>query len=147
MALMRKKLDVVAGLIFRDGRLLAARRRPSSRFGGKWEFPGGKVEEGESPAESLQRELFEELGVRSVVKGSLFIHEHDYADVSVRLHFFDVDLGSGEPEALDHEEIRWVRPGDLKKMDFVEADLAVLERIDNIYSARSTVMAPGCMAR
>jgi mutator protein MutT len=94
-------VEVSAALIFRDGKLLITQRRAKSHLGGLWEFPGGKLEAGETFEQCLVREIREELGVEISV-GELFSEiSHDYPEKSVRLEFFICKLISGEPQPLD----------------------------------------------
>jgi len=81
-------IEVSAGLVFRDGLLLIAQRRPQDHLGGLWEFPGGKLEPGESAEDCLRRELMEELGIEVEIKELAETIEHDYPGKKVRLKFF-----------------------------------------------------------
>jgi 8-oxo-dGTP diphosphatase len=125
----RKRVRVVAALVERDGRVLAARRLANSApRASRWEFPGGKVEPGESEPAALVREIREELGCEARV-GALFgrVH-HDYADIEVELALYRCEL-SGEPQLLGVAELRWVPRAELLEMDFLEADRPLLERL------------------
>ena len=109
----RKTIDVAAGVIFRhDGRFLLGRRAPGSFYPGYWEFPGGKVEPGESPAEALCRELDEELGLRIDRLYPWLVRTHDYEHARVRLHFFEIVQCQGEVCARIHDMLDWVLPGE-----------------------------------
>lgn len=119
---MSDRLEVVAGLIRRDGCYLLARRMKDDAIGRIWEFPGGRVEEGESLEAALLRELQEELGVTAKVGEKKLQCEHDYPDLRVRLHFFDCVLSEGEPHGREGQELKWVLPADLASMDMPEAD-------------------------
>ncbi|WP_281279052.1 (deoxy)nucleoside triphosphate pyrophosphohydrolase [Chlorobaculum thiosulfatiphilum] len=118
--------DVVCAIIERDGRFLIARRSAGRHLARKWEFPGGKVEVGESEAEALDRELMEELGVRVEIVERLTPVEHSYSDRSLRLIAFRCRIVSGEPDSGEHEELRWIEIGEAGDFDFPEADLPVL---------------------
>ena len=119
---MSDAVAVAAAVIRRDGRVLVTRRPPGSHLGGLWEFPGGKIEGGESPADALVREIQEELGV-TVRAGSLvFEHRHVYAERAVHLRFFDCAIIHGEPRALGVAEWRWVRPSELEGLEFPAAN-------------------------
>ncbi len=120
---MSARLEVVAGLICRDGRYLLARRMKDDAIGRIWEFPGGRVEEGESLEAALVRELREELGVTAEVGEKKLQCEHDYPDLRVRLHFFDCFLSEGEPRGREGQELKWVLPKDLASMEMPAADL------------------------
>ena len=119
-------IEVSAGLVMRDGLLLITRRKSDSHLGGLWEFPGGKREPSESWEQCLVRELAEELGI-TVAVGPLR-HEtvHAYPGKMVHLRFFEAELISGEPQAIDCAEVAWVHPGDLRRYEFPEADLGLV---------------------
>lgn len=120
-------IDVVAGLI-QDGedRLLACRRPEGKHLGGKWEFPGGKVEAGESPAEALVRELREELEITVAVGEALTSVVHDYGRGPIRLIPLLCTIAEGIPRPHEHSEIRWCDAADLKQLDLAAADLPIL---------------------
>lgn len=122
-------IEVAVGLIHCDGRYLIARRKPGVHLAGFWEFPGGKRETGESLTECLQRELFEELGVRVDLPIPYRIIRHDYLDRIIELHFFRCAIEPGEPAPIGCEEIRWVHPEDLTQFTFPPADYAVIESL------------------
>lgn len=122
-------MKVTAGIIERDGKVLIARRRPGKHMGGKWEFPGGKIEPGESPEESLARELDEELAVHAHV-GSFLCSASFVGDgVSLELLVYRVDAFTGEPRLNEHQEIRWVEPGELARFDLADSDRTVVEAL------------------
>ncbi len=121
-------IEVAAGLILDDaGRLLACRRPEGKHLGGKWEFPGGKVEDGESPAEALIRELEEELGVTVDIGHALTPVLWDYGRGPIRLHPFVCRIMAGELHPHEHEEIRWCEKDDLGGLDWAAADVPVWE--------------------
>ena len=96
----------------------------------KWEFPGGKVEYGESPRAALIRELWEELGIHATVGSELARYEHDYPSGSrVHLLFFSVPAFTGDPSAFVFEQICWVDLIDLPSIDFLEGDLDFIRRL------------------
>lgn len=126
----RPPLLVAAGIIVRDGRILVGQRREGGRHSLKWEFPGGKVEQGESPQQALVRELAEELRIEAQAGRELARYEHEYASGSrVHLLFFVVSDFSGEPEAQVFEQIRWVDLADLPALDFLAGDLDFVRRL------------------
>ncbi|NMG73570.1 Nudix family hydrolase [Aromatoleum diolicum] len=107
---MTKRVDVAAGVITRtDGRFLLGQRAPGTFYAGYWEFPGGKVEPGESPADALIRELDEELGIRVRKVRPWLTREHVYEHAHVRLHFFDVAEWEGELQDHVHSALSWER--------------------------------------
>lgn len=123
-------IEVVAGLIFRGGRLLIAQRPAGAHLGGLWEFPGGKREPGEAPEAALTRELHEELGVAVSVGELIETVEHAYPDKRVRIRFFRCRLLRGEPQALDGQRsIRWITRAELSEPSFPAADAHLLQRL------------------
>jgi 8-oxo-dGTP diphosphatase len=129
---MKKKLPLLvsAGIILRKGRILIGQRRKDGRHSLKWEFPGGKVEQGENPQQALVRELAEELRIDAKIGAELARYEHKYATGSrVHLLFFVVDEFSGEPEALVFEQICWVDLTALVSVDFLAGDLDFVRRL------------------
>jgi 8-oxo-dGTP diphosphatase len=118
--------DVVCAIIEQDGRFLVARRPAGKHLARKWEFPGGKVEAGESEVEALDRELLEELGVRVKIIERLTPVEHSYPDRSLRLIAFRCRIVNGVPDAGEHEELRWIEIDEAFSYDFPEADLPIL---------------------
>jgi 8-oxo-dGTP diphosphatase len=116
-------LQVVAAIIERDGRILICRRKPEQSHALKWEFPGGKVEPGETPEQGLTRELEEELGIRGAAGDEITRYEYAYPGKNpILLIFFRVTAFLGEPENLVFHEMRWETPGRLAEFDFVEGD-------------------------
>jgi 8-oxo-dGTP diphosphatase len=122
-------IEVAAGIIYRDGRYLIARRKPGVHLGGYWEFPGGKREEGESLEECLHRELFEELSIRVDVPIPYRIIRHAYTERTVELHFFRCAIEQGEAAPIDCEEIRWVLPEELAQFEFPPADRVIIDAL------------------
>jgi 8-oxo-dGTP diphosphatase len=119
---------VVAALIVRDDKLLACQRTRHQPMPLKWEFPGGKIEEGEQPRDAMRRELEEELGIIADVGTEVVRLVHEYpGGGSVELRFFEVRHYKGEVENRIFREIRWVTRKDLLKLDFLEADLGLVK--------------------
>ncbi len=126
----RTPLLVSAGIIQRNGRVLVGQRRKSGRHPLKWEFPGGKVEPGETPQQALVRELREELQIDARVGSELARYEHDYARGSrVHLLFFAVPQFAGEPAARVFEQICWTDLHSLSELDFLDGDLDFVKRL------------------
>jgi 8-oxo-dGTP diphosphatase len=126
----RTPLLVSAAIIYRHNEVLIGQRRKAGRHSLKWEFPGGKVESGETPQQGLARELQEELAIKAKVGGELARYEHDYPSGSrMRLFFFSVTEFEGEPEARVFEQIRWTSLEALPEFDFLEGDIDFVRRL------------------
>jgi 8-oxo-dGTP diphosphatase len=123
-------VEVAAGLI-RDahGRYLITQRRKGSHLAGLWEFPGGKLEAGETPAAGLRRELTEELAATFAVGELVESVRWEYPDRVVVLHFFDCRLESGEIVPQEEQAMRWVAPDELAAHDFPPADRELIRRL------------------
>jgi 8-oxo-dGTP diphosphatase len=118
---------VVAALILKGDKILACQRTRHQVMPLKWEFPGGKIEDGEQPRDAMRRELEEELGIEAVVGDEVARIVHEYpGGGSVELRFFDVRSYKGEIQNRIFREIRWVERSELAKLDFLEADLTIL---------------------
>lgn len=120
-----EKTRVLAAVARRAGRLLIARRPPGKRHAGLWELPGGKFLPGETPLEAARRELAEELGVEVAAVGALLLARPDPGSPFV-VEFHQVQM-VGEPTALEHSELAWVRPDDLPGFDLAPSDRAFVE--------------------
>ncbi len=122
-----RRIRVVAAVIRRDGRILVARRHAHADRGGKWEFPGGKVEPGEADKAALAREIREELDCAVDVGPLLARTAHRYPDLEVELAFYACTMPTeATPRALGAAALEWALPEDLPRYDFCEADLPVL---------------------
>ena len=122
-------MKVTAGILEDNGLVLIARRKPGKHMGGKWEFPGGKIEAGESPEQSLARELQEELDVRARIGELLCCASWDGDGISLELLVYRVEGFDGTPTLHEHEEFRWVAPGDLRSYDLADSDRRVVETL------------------
>lgn len=123
-------LHVVAAAIFNEQQQVLIARRPGHLHqGGKWEFPGGKVEPGESNAEALKRELSEELGIRVRSHQPLIQVRHRYPDRAVVLEVFKVTRYSGECRSCEGQPLEWVAPGDLPRFEFPVANLPIVKAL------------------
>jgi A/G-specific adenine glycosylase len=120
---------VTAAVIQRGAEVLIARRPERGLLGGLWEFPGGKLEDGETLAEGLAREIHEELGVRILVNHDFGVYRHGYTHFKVTLHAFCCRLLEGEPQALHASEIRWTLPVNLKAFPMGKIDRQIAERL------------------
>jgi 8-oxo-dGTP diphosphatase len=118
---------VVAALILENDRILACQRTRHQPMPLKWEFPGGKIEEGEQPRDALRRELEEELGIEANIGNEVARLRHEYpSGGAVELRFFEVHSYQGEIENRIFREIRWVERSKLPELDFLEADLKLV---------------------
>lgn len=123
-------VPVVAGVIERDGKVLIARRfRVGDPLTGTWEFPGGKVCEGETPQESLKRELYEELNIEVEVKDFLVEGRYSYPHVSIHLQAYRCIWSGGEIELREHKEHAWVFPEELFRFELSPADHIIAKRL------------------
>lgn len=126
-------LEVVCGIIKNSsGQILACRRGLERHLGGLWEFPGGKVDAGETPEVALARELHEELGI-TVGVGEILSPIVEWTDgaVSIRLRGFFCEIIQGTPQPHEHEEIRWCEPSELPDLDWAEADVPLVRELLN----------------
>jgi 8-oxo-dGTP diphosphatase len=125
-----QEIDVVAGLLFHEGRLLACQRSSSGPFPLKWEFPGGKVQKGETWEGALRRELREELGIEVKEATEVFCSNHAYPnDYKVNLKFFEIHRFTGTVQNRVFHAIEWVYTGDLHRLDFLAGDLPIIEKL------------------
>ena len=122
-------LVVAAAIIERDGRYLIAQRRRDAMHGGQWEFPGGKREANETVEACLRREVREELGVEVTITGVEQVIRHLYDYGWVELHFYRCVLAGGEPQPLDCDALRWVRPVELADYAFPPANRPLIEAL------------------
>jgi 8-oxo-dGTP diphosphatase len=119
---------VVAGLIFQDGKVLVCQRTRHQTMPLKWEFPGGKIENGEQPRDALRRELEEELGIDAQIGDEAVRLRHRYPNgTEVELRFFIVREYAGQLENRIFRDMRWASPTDLPSYDFLEADFKLVQ--------------------
>jgi 8-oxo-dGTP diphosphatase len=127
----KKHIRVVAALIRQDGKVLLTQRKPGRHLGLSWEFPGGKVEAGETDDEALRRELKEELGVVVTVGSRCFETRHSYGAREMHLLVYRCRLIEGEPKALDVNAVEWVEEKRIQEREFLPADLPLVHGIAN----------------
>lgn len=120
---------VSAAIIRQDDLILLTQRKPDAHLPNLWEFPGGKVEAGESLVDALGREIREELGITVTVHNEYYTTTHHYPTKSVELHFFNCSILDGEPRALEVAQFRWVKSSDLSAYEFPAADHELVERL------------------
>jgi len=127
---------VTAGIIEKDGMILIGKRKEGKHHSGKWEFPGGTLEEGETHEECLKRELHEELAVDADIGELYCIGEHVLTpEWTIRLFAYRVNRISGILKAEEHEEIKWVRVAELADYEFPEADRPIVEKLISEYGS------------
>lgn len=124
-----KVIDVAAGLVFRGGQLLITQRPAGGHLGGLWEFPGGKLEPGESFEDALHRELREELGIEVEILSLMESVEHAYPEKTVRLKFYQCTWRQHEPQPIGCPALTWVTQQELAQYTFPAADARLLERL------------------
>jgi len=123
-------LEVVAAVMMREEKILIGQRKPTGKHPLKWEFPGGKVEPGETPQDALARELREELGIDAKIGREMDRYDVRYGDGPLtRLIFFAVEEWDGEPRNLDFAQIAWAAPETLGDYDFLEGDIAFVAKL------------------
>jgi 8-oxo-dGTP diphosphatase len=122
-------IPVVAGFLKKDGRILVGQRPENNSLAGLWEFPGGKIELGETPEEALARELSEELGIEAEIGELKLSVTHSYNDVGIVILFYEVLYWKGEPKAKHHLMLEWIYPEELKDRSIPDANKKVLEKI------------------
>lgn len=121
--------DVVAALIWDNGRFMICQRPAHKARGLLWEFVGGKTDPGETMEEALIRECREELGI-TVSVGDVYMQViHDYPDILIRLTLFHCTIAEGTPKLLEHNDLKWILPSQIPKFDFCPADEDILAKI------------------
>ncbi len=121
--------QVVAALIWQNGRFLICRRPAHKTRGLLWEFVGGKVEKGETKEQALVRECREELAVEIQVFDVYMQVVHPYPDMTVELTLFNAAIAAGEPQLLEHCELAWITPQEIDRYDFCPADVEILAKL------------------
>lgn len=125
-------IDVTAAIIQRKGQILTARRKPGVHMGGYWEFPGGKIESGESPEQCLRRELKEELNIDSKIASFFGESCYDYGTKEIRLLCYFVNYLGGTFTLSDHDTIRWLPAHRLLSLKWAPADIPLVEKLVNL---------------
>ena len=130
--------EVVAALIWQGEKFMICQRPAHKARGLLWEFVGGKVESGETKEQALIREYREELAV-TVSVGEIFMDvTHEYPDLTVHLTLFHAVIADGEPQMLEHNDIRWITPRDIPDYEFCPADVEILDTIKARYASGGT---------
>lgn len=125
--------EVVAALIWNENKFMICQRPAHKARGLLWEFVGGKVEPGETKEQALIRECREELGVTVAVGGTFMDVIHEYPDLTVHLTLFHATVANGEPKKLEHNDIKWITPGEIPNYNFCPADVKILLKICEMY--------------
>jgi len=132
--MLKKHVDVVGAIIVKDGSVLCAQRGPHGDLPHKWEFPGGKIEAGESPREALRREIDEELKCTVQVGDQVERTTYDYDFATITLITFYCELLDGEPQPTEHAQVLWSNPEAMSELDWAPADLPAIERIQQDFA-------------
>lgn len=126
---MKKDIHVVGAVIIEDGKVMCAQRGPAKSLPYKWEFPGGKIEKGESPQESLIREINEEMecDVKVGKQVEHTVYEYDFGIVHLTTYY--CELIEGKPVLTEHISIKWLSPSELGSLDWAPADIPAIEKL------------------
>ena len=116
------RINVVAGIVINQNKILIGKRKDEDIGGGKWEFPGGKIEIGETNSEALERELYEELGISVKIGKELMNYEHMFKTTIYNISFMEIIDYEGEIRNNAHSEIKWVKFSNLLEYDFISGD-------------------------
>lgn len=125
-------IEVVAALIWREGKFLICQRPANKKRALLWEFVGGKVEPSETQQQALIRECREELAISVKVHGVFYEVTHVYPDVTVHLTLFNAEIVDGEPQMLEHNDMCWITPAEIDNYEFCPADVDILKKIKEI---------------
>jgi 8-oxo-dGTP diphosphatase len=122
-------IEVVAAVIFREGKVLCVQRPQNSKeyISSKWEFPGGKVEQGEDRIQALKREIHEELQLEIQNIGFLTTVNHIYPDFHLVMHAYKCEISSGGPVLTEHVDLKWLRVEELDQLDWAAADISIVK--------------------
>jgi len=128
---MKNLLVVACALVDADRRVLIAQRREEASMGGLWEFPGGKIEDGETPEDALIRELTEELGIstQTACLAPLAFASHSYDNFHLLMPLYVCRKWQGLPQPLEHQALKWVRPQNLRDYPMPPADIPLIAHL------------------
>ena len=126
---VKREIEVVGAVIVRDGLIFCVQRGSDGSLPGMWEFPGGKIERGETAAAALEREIQEELRCRVSVGDPVTTTTHNYEFGTVRLTTYYCQLVDGNPELTEHADLRWLAPHELDDLSWAPADVPAVARI------------------
>lgn len=135
--ILKKTIQVVGAVIFNSSNeVLCALRSEAMSLPNLWEFPGGKIEQGERPEQSLSREINEELNCTIQVKEHIETTLYEYEKIIVELSTYYAEIVAGTPKALEHAELRWLRVQDLQQLEWAPADIPAVEKIMKVFSTK-----------
>ena len=128
----KNRIKVVGGIIIDKNKILIAQRSNQKEHPLKWEFPGGKIQENENPIEALKREIKEELSIDIKKSKLLLDYEYEYQDIKkIHLYFYKIDEYTGKVRNIEHNQLLWTHCNDLEKLDFLDGDRMIIDRIQN----------------
>ena len=136
---MKRHLHVACAIIEREGNVLAAQRSAIMTLPLKWEFPGGKIESGETPEDCLHRELKEELGVTACIDAALSPATHSYPDFTVTLYPFTCRLTGGSITMYEHHALQWIEPHKMPGLDWAAADIPVIDEYLSLIAVAGSI--------
>jgi 8-oxo-dGTP diphosphatase len=128
-----KKIEVVAGIIYCKNQILCV-QRPKNKLhyiSEKFEFPGGKIEEGETQKEALKREILEELNISTKIKSLFMTVVHEYPDFELTMHTFICEVETKELTLVEHIDQKWLTPEELKTLDWAAADIPIVNKLES----------------
>ena len=138
---MKRHLHVACAIIEREGNVLAAQRSAIMTLPLKWEFPGGKIESGETPEDCLHRELKEELGVTVCIGATLSPATHSYPDFTVTLYPFTCRLTGNSITMYEHHALQWIEPHKMPGLDWAAADIPVIDEYLSLIAVAGSITA------
>jgi 8-oxo-dGTP diphosphatase len=125
----KKEVEVVAAVIHKGDLFYVVQRPFKGEVGGKWEFPGGKIEIGESKEQALARELKEELNIEVMINEHILTSDYEYNSFKIRIHFYECKIKNGIPKLAEHINEKWLLKSQIQEIDLASADIAVLDYI------------------
>jgi len=126
-----RSIEVVAAIIIEDGKLFTT-QRGYGKFKDGWEFPGGKIEPNETKEAALERELWEELAIKTKAEKLVKTIDYDYPDFHITMHCFLTRIVEGTPKLLEHENAKWVTKDEIDSVDWLPADLEIIDDVKNL---------------
>lgn len=126
---MKKHIEVVAAILFKDNKVFAAKRNNKGELARKWEFPGGKIEKNETKEEALKRELKEELDIETNINDFFMSVDHEYKTFKLTLHAFKAEIIKGELTLKEHLDSKWLSKDELMSVEWAEADIPIVKKL------------------